>query len=120
MGIDHSTMNYLPNFDFWGRPVTFYPVISQPGVPSYDARGIYNTVSIDIISQDGSDVSEMRTILDILEREFAVLPVQQDRVYIGADPGGMPEVGWFEINDASTNAGGETTLELRRWLGARP
>ena len=82
MGVDHSTMMYLPNYNFWARPVTFYPVKSQPGVPSYNARGIFGTVDIDIVAMDGSDVSEQRTILDILEREFAVLPVQQNRLYI--------------------------------------
>jgi len=34
MGVDYSTMMYLPNYNFWARPVTFYPVKSQPGVPS--------------------------------------------------------------------------------------
>ena len=125
MGVDHSTMMYLPNYNFWARPVTFYPVKSQPGVPSYNARGIFGTVDIDIVAMDGSDVSEQRTILDILEREFAVLPVQQDRLYIPNDSGGfgadgMPAEGWWEVNDISRNGGGETTLTLRRWEPSAP
>ena len=125
MGVDYSTMMYLPNYNFWARPVTFYPVKSQPAVPSYNARGILGTVDIDIVAMDGSDVSEQRTILDILEREFAVLPVQQDRLYIPNDSGGfgadgMPAEGWWEVNDISRNGGGETTLTLRRWEPSAP
>src|SRR4051794_4955788 len=120
MGVDLSTLIYLPNYNFWARPVTFYPVRSQPGLPSYNGRGIFNTKDIDIISNDGSTVSDQRTYLDILEREFEILPTQQDRLYIPADPSGMPAVGWFEINDTDVNGGGETTLILRKWTGAAP
>jgi hypothetical protein len=126
MGVDYSTTTYLPQYTMWARPVTFYPVTSQPGVTSYDGRGIFGTVSIDIIAQDGSDVSEQKTILDILEAEFPIIPQQLDRLFIPADFNsifggvGMPEVGWFEVNDISTNGGGETTLGLRRWEPARP
>jgi hypothetical protein len=120
MGVDYSTDIYLPNYNMFARPVTFFPIKSQPAVTSYDARGIFGTVPIDIISMDASDVSDQRTILDILEREFAVLPAQQDQVYIGPDPQGMPDVGTFEINDVATNGGGETTLVLRRIVTKNP
>jgi hypothetical protein len=120
MGVDYSTAVYLMNYNQWARPVTFYPIKSQPGLSSYDARGIFGTVSIDIIAQDASDISEQRTILDILEREFSILPAQQDQVFIGDDPGGMPAAGTFEINGISTNGGGETTLELRKMMAAKP
>jgi len=119
MGVDYSTMIYEPNYKMWARPVTFYPVVSQPGIPSFVGRGIFGTVSIDIISMDGSDVSEQRTILDILEREFPILPQQQDRLYIPQDRT-TPAAGWWEVNDVSTNGGGETTLALRRWMAPRP
>jgi hypothetical protein len=120
MGVDYSTDIYLPNYDMWARPVTFYPLMSQPTMPSFNARGVFNTVAIDIIALDASDISEQRTILDILEREFAILPTQQDQVFIGADPNGMPEVGMFEINATETNGGGETTLTLRKLMTANP
>lgn len=120
MGVNYSSDIYWPNYEIWARPVTFYPVKSQPGVASYVGRGIFNTVSIDIAASDGSDFSEQRTILDILEVEFPILPVQQDRLFIPADPGGMPEAGWWEINGTDTNAGGESTLTLRKWMGATP
>src|SRR5262252_7011794 len=100
MGVDYSTLVYLPNYNMWARQVEFYPVVSQPGVTSYFRRGIYGTVGIDIMTQDGSDISEQRTSLDILEREFAVLPQQFDRIFIPDDVGvslepGMPSPGWY-------------------------
>lgn len=121
MGVDYSTLIYLPNYNQWARPVTFYPIMSQPGAPAYIGRGIFGTVGIDIIALDASDVAEQKTILDILEAEFPILPIQQDRLYIGPDPTGMKaEAGTFEINATATNGGGETTLELRRIVTANP
>lgn len=121
MGVDWSSQVYLLNHNMFARPVTFYPIKSQPGVASYNARGIFGTVSIDIVSMDASNISDQRTILDILEVEYPVIPTQQDRVYIGPDPGGMQkDEGMWEVNDVSTNGGGETTLELRRIVTANP
>ena len=35
MGLDMSTLVYLPVMDMFARPVTFIPLKSQPGAPSY-------------------------------------------------------------------------------------
>lgn len=119
MAVNFSQLVYLPGHNLFGRPVTFYPVMSQPSVPFYEGRGIYNTVPIDIVGTDGEIISDQKTILDILENEFDVLPVQQDRLFIPAYQD-LPEVGMFEIQDSDTNAGGETTLTLRVWVEAKP
>jgi hypothetical protein len=121
MGVDYSTLIYLPNYNMWARQVEFYPKVG----PSFVGRGIFGTVSIDIMAQDGSDLSEQRTILDILEREFATIPQQFDQIYIPDDVGvsnlpGMPSPGWFEVTESSTNGGGETTLTLRSLQSAKP
>jgi hypothetical protein len=119
MAVNFSNLVYLPGYNLYGRPVTFYPIKSQPSVPSYDGRGIYNTVPIDIIGTDGEVVSDQRTILDILEAEFDILPSQKDRLFIPAYQS-LPEVGMFEIQDSDTNAGGETTLTLRVIVEEKP
>jgi hypothetical protein len=75
-------------------------------------------VSTDIVAMDGSVVSEQKTILDVLEREFDVLPVQQDRLFIPEEH--MPEEGWWEVGATERNGGGETTLTLRRWECPKP
>jgi hypothetical protein len=115
MAINWSTQVYAPQYDTFARPVTFTPVKSQPNEVAYSGRGIYGTVSLDVMGEDATVFSDARTILDVLESEYTVVPMQGDRVNIPADSG-MPALGDFEIIDANTNGGGETTLFLRKWL----
>jgi hypothetical protein len=112
MGVDFATLDYLPNYDMFARPVVFTPVVSQPNAAAYEARGVFSTRTIDIAAEDGSIISDQQTILDILEMEFAVVPQQRDLVTIPAD-GSIPAVGDFEVTNTWTDGGGETTLTLR-------
>lgn len=120
MAVNFSTLVYLPNYDMWARPVTVTPLASQPGAPAYSARGILGTRALDVQGEDGSIFSDQQTILDIREAEFAVLPEQLDRVFVPADIDAGPALGVFEIMDASTNGGGETTLVIRKVITAKP
>jgi len=122
MAIDFSQMVYEPNYAVFQREILVTPNQSQPGQPSYLARGIYNTVATDVMALDGSIVSEQRTILDILDADFAVLPVQHDIINIPAYqtlPALNEPMGW-EITDAKSNGGGETTLDIRKLTAAKP
>lgn len=119
MPVNFSTLLYGPCQDMYSVPVTFTPVASQPGAPAYSARGIYTTDPIDVEMEDESVFSDQRTILDIRDAEFAVLPQQRDLVNIPLDCNGAP-LGDFEILDADSNGGGETTLTLRRIVPAKP
>lgn len=109
MAVNWSTMVYAPNFIQFARTVTFTPAAGG----SYTGRGIYNTEKLDVLAESGSIISNQRTILDILEIEFAVLPQQRDRLTIPADDAGNPALGDFEIVDVFPNGGGETTLVIR-------
>jgi hypothetical protein len=112
-GINYSTVVYGPAFDMFARPVTFFPVVSQPTGLSFVGRGIYDTDELEVQTMDGLILSDQQTLLYIREVEFTVLPSQRDRIYIDeADAG--PALGWYEIIDATTNGGGETKLVLRR------
>lgn len=117
MAINWSTQVYEPQYSTFARPVTFTPTKSQPLASAFGSRGIYGTVSIDVIGEDQTIISDARTILDVLESDFAVVPMQGDLVSIPANIG-MPALGDFEIIDANTNGGGETTLFIRKWLPA--
>jgi hypothetical protein len=114
MGIDYSTLIYLPNFDFWSRTVTFTPLASRPNAAPYNARGIFDTDEVDVQAEDGSVVTDHKTTLDIREAEFGVLPTQGDLVDIPADTGAMGAMGQFETINVWHNGGGETTLTLRK------
>ena len=121
MGVDFSTLVYLPNFDMFARPITVTPLASQPGMPSYSARGIYDTRPIDVQAQDGSIFSDQQTIIDVLDAEFSVVPEQLDQIQIPSDYGGSgPDLGTYEVTHTEANGGGETTLVVRKVLTSRP
>ena len=119
MPVDFSTDVYLPAQDLFGRIITVTPLASQPAAPAYAARGILDVDAMDVGTLDGAIISETRVILDIRESEFAVLPLQGDRIDIPTDSG-LPAEGAFEVIDADPNGGGETTLTLRRLVAAKP
>jgi hypothetical protein len=119
MAVDFSTQVYTPTYNVFSRPITITPTKSQPLHLAYTARGIYGTAPIDVMAEDASIISDQRTILDIMETEFAVLPVQGDLVDIPSSAS-LPAMGTFEIIDTNTNGGGETTLFLRKWVTASP
>ena len=114
MAINFSKVVYFPAYNVFARPVTF-----SGGTAPTAARGIYNTVPVDVAAEDGTIFSEQRTVLDILEEEFMTLPAQGHHVTIPAHLD-MPAVGTFEVIDADTNGGGETTLTLRRVVTTKP
>jgi hypothetical protein len=97
-------------FDFWAINVTFLP----KNGPSYGGRGILNTYTVDVQALDGSIYSDQRTILDIRESEFEVIPVQNDHVNILVDCNNAPK-GTYQIVDASSNGGGQTMLTIRKY-----
>jgi hypothetical protein len=113
MGLNYSTLVYLPSYELFARPVIIMPLASQPGMPSYGNRGIFDSGTMNVPLDDGSILSDQQTILDIRESEYGMLPVQGDLVDIPADAG-VPAEGAFEIINAWRNGGGETTLQLRR------
>ena len=119
MPVNFSDLVYLPGQNTFGRVVFFTPLASQSGEPAYQARGIFDTVAIDVVALDGSIISEQRTILDIRDVEYDVLPLQGDQVAIPADSG-WPDAGNWEVIDSVRNGGGETTLTLRRLMPTKP
>ena len=123
MALDFSTLVYLPNFDMFARPITITPLASQPGMPAYNARGIFNTRAIDVQAEDGSIVSDQQTIMDIRDVEFSVVPEQLDRIYIPVDAAAGDtghDRGEYEVVNSQDNGGGEVTLVIRKIMASRP
>lgn len=119
MPVNLDVMLQSPIFDFWAVPVTFIPLRSQAGSGSYPGRGILGTTGIDVATEDGSLFSDQRTILDIREAEFAVMPQQDDHVIIPKDCNGVDKGEW-QIIDASSNGGGQTCLTIRKYEVVMP
>jgi hypothetical protein len=110
MAVDFSAQVYLPGQNTFGRAILVNGVL---------ARGILDTREIDVVAIDGSIVSEQRTILDVRDAEFDVVPVQGDQIAIPAD-GTLPDEGAWEVIDTARNGGGETTLTLRKLVTPKP
>ena len=114
MAVNLDVLLQSPIFDFWAIDCTFIPYKSQPSAASYPGRGILNTYSIDVAALDGSMYSDQRTIFDIRESEFAVVPQQNDHVIIPLDCNGAPK-GEYQIIDAVSDGGGATMLTIRKY-----
>jgi hypothetical protein len=119
MAMDFAFWVYDPCFNLFARSITFYPLKSQPSVPPFVSRGIFDTNEIDVVGLDGEIVTDSRTELDIFMPEWVVYPVQGDMVDIPweSDVDG----GLFQIADVHGrgNAGGELTCTLSRWEQGR-
>jgi hypothetical protein len=120
MGLNFSTMIYLPCMDMFARPIVIVPLISQPGAPAYGARGIWDERELNVVAADGTIFQDHDVIIDIREAEFSVLPMQGDHVLIGADAD-VPAEGEYVISNRWRNGGGEMTLTLSKYTpGAIP
>jgi hypothetical protein len=119
MGVNLDLLLQGSIFDVWAVPVTIVPFASQPLAGSYGVRGILNTYTFDVAGENGAIFSDQRTILDIRESEFGVLPIQDDHVIIPLDCNLVPK-GEYEIIDSYTDGGGQTTLTIRKIMTERP
>jgi hypothetical protein len=113
MAVNWSTMVYDICQNVFGRPVTFNSTLGNSFTGTN--RGMYSSQEQSVIIEDGSILTDQKTILDIRSIEYGTLPVQGDTVSIPEDPVSLTEAaGDFEILDVSHNGGGEVTLELRK------
>lgn len=115
MAINYSQQLHLHTYDTFSRPVVFSPVIGG----SFTGRGIYTTEELDVLSEDNSIFSDQKTILDIRDEEFTVVPVQNDQLSIPSHIG-MPALGDYIVLDTKANGGGETTLYIRKVVISKP
>src|SRR4030095_6697794 len=115
MAVNFAEWVYGPNFDFWARSVMYFPLVSQPNVGGFTARGIFDTNEVDVQALDGSIYTDARTELDIFQPEWDVYPRQGDVVDIPWEED--VDGGVFTVADVHGhgNAGGELTLTLQRY-----
>lgn len=120
MPVNFASWVYGPCFGTFARSLVYYPVVSQPGVGGFDARGIFDTNEVDVIAMDGSIVTDTRTELDIFMPEWPVIPRQGDIVDIPWEEdvdGGVFMIA--DVHGHRGNAGGEMTLILSRYEDAK-
>lgn len=117
MAVDFSTDLYLIAWDTFARPITVTPIVSQPGAPAYDARGYFDSKETDVLTEANNILSSAQSFLDIRQAEFSVEPMQGDIIEIPFNAN--VKGGTYEVLDLAGdgNAGGITTITLRK-LGA--
>jgi hypothetical protein len=113
MAVNLDILLQSPIFDFWAVPCTFMPLASQPAAGTYEGRGILNMYNLNVAAEDGSLYSDQRTILDIRDSEFAIMPEQNDHVVIPQDCNNVDK-GEYQIIDSNSDGGGQTCLTIRK------
>jgi hypothetical protein len=115
-----ATDVYAMAWNAFARPVTVTPLVSQPGAPSYDARGYYDERELDIMGEDGSVISSKQAYLDILIAEFPILPMQGDLIDISFHQG-VPGGSYYVLDlGGDGNAGGMINMTLKSNNQSKP
>ncbi|WP_375791183.1 hypothetical protein ACE102_07480 [Bradyrhizobium sp. vgs-9] len=109
--MDFSTLVLLPGMATFAISVTVRPGVSQPGAPDYAARGVFSSNPTDVQMQDGTVFSDQQTTLGIRLAEWAVPPVNGDRIKVME---GVAAGITFWVADTSSDGQGGLTLTLRK------
>lgn len=112
--LDFNEIVGLPVFNQFARPIVVTPLVSQPGVQPYNARGTYFTQPLDVMTEGNVIFSDQRTMLAVRISEFPVPMDSGDRVFIPAHMS-MPSPGMFEVQGNEQIGGtGKAHLTLKR------
>jgi hypothetical protein len=82
VAIDFDALVLDPCMATFAKDVTITPFKSQPGAPSYAARGIWEAPEIDVPLEDGTVLSSNTIRLGVRLSEFTVPPVTGDKVTV--------------------------------------
>jgi hypothetical protein len=118
MNFDTLVLNACQNS--FGKPLTINPLASIPGAPPYLARGIWTVRVVDVILDDGSQLTTRTLEIDVRLSELPVLPMQGDQITIVADIQseffglsiGSPLL--LQVDDARLDSGGAAKLIVKR------
>lgn len=109
--IDFDKIVLAPNAAIFARPITVNPIVSQPAVAPYSARGIWKSQPVDVQMEDGIMSSQMHT-LDVRLAEFPVPIVPGDTVLVDAFQS-LPRIGVCEVEDTGEDGQGMSILTLK-------
>ena len=106
MAVDFDTLVLGPSMDVFSEPITITPIVSQPGQPTYQARGVFSSRPVDIATEDGGVVSDMQTTLGIRLSEFVVPPSAGDQTTVKGT--------LYTVEDPDEDGQGGSKLTLRK------
>jgi hypothetical protein len=107
MPVDFSKLVLTPCMEVFARVMTVDPVTSRPGALPYQARAIFTSVDMPVLSMDGVELSDVRTFVGIRVAEFTgPPPAARDKLTMdGVD---------YTIEDVTPDGQGGAKLRLRR------
>ena len=118
MAVNFATDLLTPNFGVWGRTIIITPIASAPASALPIRCVAFTTRRHSTLLGEDTLVSDQQTIVDINENEFLELAMRCRSKAIASifrPAGTLPALGDFEVVSTSSNGGGETTLEIRKW-----
>jgi len=110
--IDFNALVLGPAQDAFSRPVTYYPIKSQPGAPGFPARGIWAIKGADIQLDEGGVLGTDVLTLGVQGSALGADPMKGDRVDIPAHLS-LPRVGLCLVDDDGKDGQGGFSLVLK-------
>jgi hypothetical protein len=118
MNFDTLVLNPCQNS--FAKPLTINPLMSMPGAIPYAARGIWTVKVVDVILDDGGQLTTRTLEIDVRLSELPALPMQGDQITIIADVQsefvgvsiGAPIV--LQVDDVRLDSGGAAKLLMKR------
>ena len=98
----------------FSRPIVITPLVSQPSVGAYAARGVYSTNPVDLVAIPDAVLSDQHPAVWIRMNEFPIMPMAGDQLEIPPHLT-MPTAGKFEVLDVDSWANGKAVLTLKKY-----
>jgi hypothetical protein len=110
--IDFDALVLKPAGVIFQIRISVTPLVTQPGLPAYEASGVYNKRDLDVEMQDGTIFSDHQVSLGIRLWDFVVPPDQGDLITIIDDR--HPAFGeQYWVGDSDQDGQGGAMLLLR-------
>ncbi|HEV8503713.1 MAG TPA: hypothetical protein VGR63_19230 [Casimicrobiaceae bacterium] len=113
--VDFDRLVLSPASDIFSIKCRFTPLVSSPGDPAFDLRGVYSSGPVDVQMQDETIFSDQQTSLGVRFRDFPVRPPERGDLVEITDAM-HPHVGRkFWIGDVDEDGQGGGLLLLRTY-----
>ena len=118
--MNFDSLVLLPCQNSFSKVLTINPLASIPGAVPYAARGIWTVKVVDIILDDGGQLTTRTLEIDLRLSELPVLPMQGDQITLIADvqseffgvPLGSSLL--LQIDDVRLDSGGAAKMIMKR------
>ena len=111
--IDFNALVLGPATNVFAISIRVSPLVTQPGAPAYDARGVYSSTALDVVMGDDTIFSDQQTKLGIRLSEFPTPPPDRGDLIEMTEPT-HPTFGMkYWVGDSDLDGQGGCDLLLR-------